>query len=273
MKYKLYIDTFFLLNFLMDALLLLLIRKVLRCTATHLRIILGSGFGAGMACVLTTAPFIPAWVKILTGYGMVSICMIKISFSGMNFTMACRAAVYLYGFSFLLGGVLEALAEQIPFFRVYGIGFLGVCVTGLFTYGLFVDFYTKWKKRGGDVVLPVKVVWQGRELFLKALVDTGNSLYEPLGGKPVSIVEKKVMERMFCDGRPTCFRAVPFHSIGKAHGILDGYELTELIIFGKNEMIKIEKPMVGLFDGKLSAGSAYQMILHPTLTKIREESI
>ena len=273
MKYKLYIDTFFLLNFLMDTLLLFLIRKVLRCTATRLRILLGSGFGAGMACVLTAVPLVPAWVKILTGYGMVSICMIKISFSGMNFKMACRAAVYLYGFSFLMGGVLEVLSEQIPFFRAHGMGVLGVCSAGVFTYGLFVDFYTKWKNHSGDAVLPVKVVWQDRELLLKALVDTGNSLYEPLGGKPVSIVEKNVMERMFCGGRPQCFRAIPFHSIGKAYGILDGYELTELIIFGKNEMIKIEKPMVGLFDGKLSAGAAYQMILHPTLTKIREESI
>ena len=54
---------------------------------------------------------------------------------------------------------------------------------------------------------------------------------------------------------------------------LEPGRLAELIIFGKNEMIKIERPMVGLFDGKLSAGAAYQMILHPTLTKIREESI
>ena len=165
------------------------------------------------------------------------------------------------------------LSEQIHFVRAHGMGVLGVCSAGVFTYGLFVDFYTKWKNHSGDAVLPVKVVWQDRELLLKALVDTGNSLYEPLGGKPVSIVEKNVMERMFCGGRPQCFRAIPFHSIGKAHGILDGYELTELIIFGKNEMIKIEKPMVGLFDGKLSTGAAYQMILHPTLTKIREESI
>lgn len=63
------------------------------------------------------------------------------------------------------------------------------------------------------------------------------------------------------------FRAIPFHSIGKAHGILEGYELTELIIFEENEQIKIERPVVGLFDGKLSAKAAYQMILHPALIK------
>ncbi len=271
MKYKLYIDAFFLLNFFMDTLLLFLIRKVLNCTATRLRVLLGGAFGAGMTCVVTVVPYVPAWIKLLAGYGFISICMIRISFSGMNFRMALRASLYLYGFAFLLGGVLQAVWMQIPFFRKYGMGILSVCMTGTAVYILFAFCYTARQRRRRCGIFPVRVVWNGKETTLKALVDTGNSLFEPISHKPVSIVEKQALELVFGEERPGLFRAIPFHSIGRSNGILDGYELTELIIFGENEKIKIDKPMVGLYDGKLSAGAAYQMILHPALTEKQEE--
>lgn len=40
----------------------------------------------------------------------------------------------------------------------------------------------------------MKIVWNGREAVVQALVDTGNSLYEPISHKPVSIIEKQAME-------------------------------------------------------------------------------
>ena len=93
MKYELYIDVFFLLNFFMDTLLLFLIRKILKCTATHARLLIGGAFGAGMTCMITVMPMIPVWMKLFAGYGVISICMIKISFPGMHFKSVCRAAV------------------------------------------------------------------------------------------------------------------------------------------------------------------------------------
>jgi len=58
----------------------------------------------------------------------------------------------------------------------------------------------------------------------------------------------------------------------KLPGEINIEELIEKII-EINEKIKIERPMVGLFDGNLSAGAAYQMILHPTLTERQEEHL
>ncbi len=267
MKYELYIDAFFLLNFFMDTLLLFLIRKILKCTATPLRLFLGGAFGAGMACVVTVMPFLPVWIKLLAGYGFIKICMIRISFPGMHRAVVFRAAVYLYGFAFLFGGVLEFLTVQIPFFRIYGIGIMGICMTGMSAAAVIHFLYGRWQEGRNRNLVPVKIVWQDRELLLQALIDTGNSLYEPVSGKPVSIVEREAVRSVFAGGKPEIFRAIPFHSIGRAHGILEGYQITELIILGENEKIKIEKPFVGLFDGKLSARAAYRMILHPALMK------
>lgn len=167
MKYELYIDAFFMLNFFMDTLLLFLIRKILKCTATRLRVFLGGAFGAGMACVVTVIPLVPVWMKLLAGYGFISICMIKISFPGIHFRMILQAAIYLYGFAFLLGGILEFVTVQVPFFRVYGIGMMGICMTGSFTCAVIHYLHMRLQQRKSSSLVSVRIIWQGRELSLQ----------------------------------------------------------------------------------------------------------
>lgn len=273
MKYELYIDVFFLLNLFMDVLLLFLMKLVLKCTATHFRLVMGAVFGAGAASILTILPGIPAGLKLFAGYGIISIGMIRLSFRQLKLTQACTAAVYLYGFAFLLGGALHFLSAQFSFFRADGIGVLGICAAAVFTYGVFSFCYQKRKRKKESSLVSVRLVWKDRESQLTALVDTGNSLYEPISGRAVSILEKEAARLLFAEKKPELFRAIPFHSIGRAHGILEGCELTELVITDGYEEIRVEKPMVGLFEGQVSADGAYQMILHPTLTKKQEESV
>lgn len=273
MKYELYIDAFFLLNFFMDVLLLALIRLSLQCTATHFRLIMGAAFGAGAASILTIMPFLPVWFKLFAGYGIISIWMLKISFLQLRFSQVCTAAVYLYGFAFLLGGVLHFFIAQFSFFRAHGTDILLIFAIAVCTYGVFSLAYEKKRKKQSGCLLSVTLIFEDREERLLALVDTGNSLYEPISGRAVSVLEKSAAASLFEEKQPDIYRAIPFHSIGKAHGILEGYELTAMVIEGEYEDIRIEKPMVGLLDGKVSADGAYQMILHPTLTKKQEESV
>lgn len=273
MKYELYIDAFFLLNFLMDVLLLFLMKQILRCTATHFRLFVGAAFGAGAVSLLTIMPGIPAWIKLFAGYGIISICMLRISFKQMNLRQACGSALYLYGFAFLFGGIFQFLSNQFPFFSRYGMGVMGICVTGIFTYGSVSFLCERRKKKKESNLLQVTVVWKDKQKRISALVDTGNCLYEPIDRRPVSILEKRTADFLFADEKPAVFRAIPFHSVGKAHGILEGYELTALIITGEYEEIRIERPMLGLFDGQLSTDGIYEMILHPALTKKQEESV
>jgi hypothetical protein len=51
------------------------------------------------------------------------------------------------------------------------------------------------KKKECELLYQVKFLWQGMEFQVQAFMDTGNFLYEPLEGYPVSIVEKAV----FCN--------------------------------------------------------------------------
>lgn len=270
MSYELYIDAFFLLNFFTDTLLLLLLRKLLKCTATHLRIFLGGLFGAVAACILLLLPGIPAWGKLFAGYGAVSIAMIKISFCRMRWKQLLHAAVCLYALAFFTAGGILLLTARIPALQEKA-GMQTVCAGFLLLYGM-ISFLERYKRKKGKFV-KVSLFWHEKEIALKALIDTGNSLFEPITGKPVSIVEQSVLLEALGKIPAKGLLVIPYHSIGKRSGILPGYEMTKLIIFGENETIEIEKPMVGLFDGRLSTASAYRMILHPTLTKNQEEEI
>lgn len=273
MEYEFYVDTFFLLNLFTDILLLLFLKRVLHCTATRARLFFGGVFGAGAVCALTVLPGIGVFWKLFFGYGIISLMMIKISFPQMKIVQVCRTAVCLYGCAFVFGGILHFAVTLCPRLRTYGIGVLGICTAGAFVFGSSLRLLESREENKKNSLVLVTVVWKDRAKKLWALWDTGNSLYEPIGGKPVSILEKDAADELFAFGAPERFRAVPFHSIGKKCGILEGYELTELVIEGAYETIRIEKPMIGLFDKRLSNNGAYQMILHPAFMEKQEERI
>ena len=54
MHYELYIDLFFLINFLMDYFLLLMVGKMLKCRIRRLRIIAGAMVGAFLTCIFVS---------------------------------------------------------------------------------------------------------------------------------------------------------------------------------------------------------------------------
>ena len=59
--YELYIDVYFRINLVMDYLLLLLVRSILKCTATHLRMLLGGLTGAPARVPSDWQAYIDVW--------------------------------------------------------------------------------------------------------------------------------------------------------------------------------------------------------------------
>lgn len=93
-----------------------------------------------------------------------------------------------------------------------------------------------------------------------ALIDSGNSLTEPISGKPVSIIDRGVFCELWEQNAP--FRAIPYRSIGKKHGILQGYLLPEL----KIEMEGIEKRFENVYVAVSEEyAGGMRMILNPAL--------
>lgn len=261
MYYILYIDRLFFLNFCMNLFALSLMRISLRRTVTRFRMILSAGVGAaGYIAVLFLPPF-SYWIKVVIGFTSISIFMVFIMYPKNGFSFLVKALTNLYGFTFLLGGVLL-------FLKRYGNPggdsyWLQVLLPASVTY-LLVCFYLK-KRHEAVKECKVTLLCEEKQLMLKALVDSGNMLVEPISGKPVSIVEANSLSRAGIRVQEEKCRVIPYHSVGKKNGILMGYEFPEMVVHMEDEDRNIEKVIIAVSEDKLFRGGKYEMILHPKL--------
>ena len=65
-----------------------------------------------------------------------------------------------------------------------------------------------------------------KKICVKAILDTGNSLKEPISGKPTCVLDGLTAKQLWTG--EDLFRAVPWHGVGDARGILKAYFLPEL---------------------------------------------
>ena len=108
----------------------------------------------------------------------------------------------------------------------------------------------------------------GHRTVVKALLDTGNRLYEPLTGKPVCLVEYGCLKTCLKNGseRPKV-RAIPYHSIGANHGMLVGVTADKLIFQSQRRKYEQSGCIVGIYPGKLSKSGEFHAIVHPDILK------
>ena len=76
MYYEFYIDVFFVVNLVMDFLLLRLVNRVLKGTATPLSSLAGAALGAAGICVITLLPLSSPYVRVLLSHGFLGVLMV-----------------------------------------------------------------------------------------------------------------------------------------------------------------------------------------------------
>ena len=162
--------TAILLRFLVDALLLVGASRLCGYPNGFLRCILGALIGAlhTALCLIPEFYFLgnPFWRWVLTGVS----CLVAY---GMDKTSFRCAAVYLLlhmAVNGALGGRRNLLGAVLA-----GMGVFALCVFGF-----------SWK--GLRQYVPVQLSYGGKELNFTALMDTGNTLYDPVSGQNVLVM-------------------------------------------------------------------------------------
>ena len=124
---------------------------------------------------------------------------------------------------------------------------------------------------------------------LKALLDTGNQLADPVSRYPVVIVEYEAVkdylppefrETLEEDGEPdlaaltavltarwwlTRLRLIPYRSLGKSGGLLIGFKPDAVEIVYEGRMMRTPRVVVGIYRHRLSPEKKYNALLHPRL--------
>ena len=108
-----------------------------------------------------------------------------------------------------------------------------------------------------------------KNIQVNALIDSGNGLTEPISGKPVCIIDRKIFREFWGEDRDI-FRAIPYHSIGKKRGILPGYLLPKLQLETEGLELVFADVYIAVSDEEISgtgnAGAeSVNMIINPGL--------
>lgn len=109
MHYELYIDLFFLINFLMDYFLLLMVGKMLKCRIRRLRIIAGAMVGAFLTCIFVVFLRGKIW-RLVLFHGVMNMCLLKTGLGIKEKRTLIKAWILLYVSAFLHGRYTECIS-------------------------------------------------------------------------------------------------------------------------------------------------------------------
>lgn len=197
---------------------------------------------------------------------LVAYVMVKWAYKNTGGISACFCVGTMLVFSLVAGGVLSWLQQSL------GIADRGrnmiLMAVGTIWFGYL--FLQRWiglmreRMHYKTCNLPVILRLCGKQIDCRGLMDSGNSLCEPITGRPVVIVEKGLLLQHGIM-EPDRYFAIPYHAIGTQNGILKGVLADELEIPGQQEERRWQKVMLGIYEGKISRQDDYQVILHPKL--------
>ena len=257
MYYELYIDVLFLVNFMMDYLLLLTTKKILKCSATHLNVCIGALLGSLATCVIICLPVPYAFVKFILFHTLVNTCMIKIGLRVKGTSKFWKAFVMLYVSGILMGGVLSLVQQYV---RV-GSLFFAIAVAGYYLVQGIWNFVLRLQKMN-QYKCQVSL-YIGQQIHeVTAMIDTGNKLTDPLTHNPVCLAERKAIGITLEEQMAYSVRYIPYKSVGCPQGVVPIIKIEKMCIH-REEDCWIADPIIGICDDVFSSEGEYAMILNP----------
>lgn len=273
--YIVYVDVFFWVNFFMDYLILHLTSKVMHKKHKKIRLIAGAGFGA-IYGVLMLLPLLNH-LRIITLLSLIAgFIMVYISFGYGDLTEYVKSVVFLMCIAFLMGGMMNYLYYSTEFGAILKNILNGdsdkaintrkfLCITCL-TYICIVTLvrFLRSVKRNMDIIFEVKLSFRGKSVVTKALLDTGNTLVEPISGNIVHIAEYKLIKPII-EGDEYAKEnicVIPYNSVGEENGLLYGFRIDEMVVLVNDKPKFIYSPIIAVYEGKISERNRFSVILN-----------
>ena len=297
-----YLDVVLLENLCMNYIILFATGYLMKIKMKQLRLAASSLLG-GIYAVIAYLEILPIYSSL--GMKMIlSILMVYIAFQPKSIKLLGKQLVIFYLTSFVFGGCAFALLYFIKpqnilmrngvYVGTYPIkiALLGGIVGFIITYIAFKIVKTRLHKK--DILYNIEITLQEKKLSIKAMLDTGNLLKDPISGMPVIVVEKEQLysllptrllehieewiggEEEFLNQIEekeliTRFRMIPFSSVGKQNGLMLGFKADQVVI-EKEEGTQIGKDVIiGIFNQNLSKDKRYSALIGLDLLEERSE--
>lgn len=299
---EIYLDIVILENIVINYLILLVTSKFTKNRSSNLRLLLGAVLGAAYLAAMILLPDMKVYTTVFSKL-LLSIAMVATAFSFNKLKTFFKTLLVFYATTFLFAGAGFTLMFLN---REWGIIKNGVLMTP------FSLLNTKWSElilAFALVFIILRVVWDviqskiirekllvqliisfdRKAIMLHALVDTGNSLYDPLTNMPVVVVEfsaikellpadirnifendsdndlSKVTSTISSSDWFSRFRLIPFTSLGRENGMLIGFRPDYIEIGTESEKKGVRDVIIGIYNRALSRNEQYKALLNPEL--------
>lgn len=279
---EIYLDVIFLGNLVMDYILLRLTCRVIRSSAKIWQSFLGAAAGALGSCVYLMLPADICRPAAILYQGILAAGMAWIGCRVKTGSMLVRAMMTLYLTAFLCGGFWDVLSKRREISPQIFLIF------GLFTYLLLTGVCVGYEVCRTRIrnVYPVTLEQGKNRIFLCGLYDTGNQLEDSLSGKPVSVVDRKSLEKLLGEELTEFLEHVSetsgeegstklpglkphfltYQGVGR-QGIMLAVTIENLFIHTPREVIQVPKPVVAISAEETALGGKYQMIINSKLIR------
>lgn len=298
-----YLDIVFLENLCMNYIILFATAYIMKNKINQIRIVLSSCLGSVYAILVYLQEslfFSNIIIKI-----MLSVVMVLIAFKPPKIKIFFKQIIIFYLISFVFGGcaffLLYFVRPQDVLIRngVYvgryplKIALLGGIVG--FTITQIAFKFIKGKITKKDILADLIIYYKQQHISLKAFIDTGNMLKDPISGLPVIVVEKNKLynlfpkklldntERIINGNMPedllvneedvlSKIRIIPFSSLGKENGILLGIKADKVNIWFEELSKDINNVIIGIYEKKFCKSDEYAALIGLNFFEESEEN-
>lgn len=260
-----YIDSLFLLDFVIDYLLLLLTGRVTGSPLRRWRIALAAVLGGGYSvfCVVSGAPILSHPVFKLA----VAVLLVLLAYGHCHRLLRC--VLIFLALSAAFGGGLYAL--ELMMGAPLTLSLPSILLFSIATYGVLSLAGRKLARHSPAELRRVTIRLGSRSAILTALLDNGNTLTDPMTGQGVPVVEGDSLASLLppeADYRhpaqcfqalpdPGAFRLLPYRSVGVDRGLLLAVRADAVEVEGK----PFPSRLIALSPTPVSDTGTYQALL------------
>ena len=208
MKQVVYADLLFLVNFSMDFLCFFVTARLLHKDVKRWRMLIASAMGGIYSVAVLFLPigtFAAVMIDLLFCFFM-CMCAFGIK-NGGAFGYFISSSVY-FGVSVGTGGLMTAMYSllnrmELPLGEVEEKGDgISVWLFGLLAIisGVAASFGGDlFKTVSSDTVSKIKITYKGVDIETNGMIDTGNLITDPIGGKPIVVIDVNVAAKLLGD--------------------------------------------------------------------------
>jgi len=289
-----YLDVLFIENLIINCIIIYLTSLISKRKSRVWKIALASFIGALYVVFYSIGDF--EVLHRLSTKILLSFLMVVVAFTPERFMEFFRIVGIFYLVSFIFGGTalalffilrMDGMNENTFYIKDFSLNLL---VISIMVSCLMVKFLWLWLKKARffkDFYVDIGVEIGNRIKEFRALVDTGNRLYDPFSNWPVMIVELSEIEEILPEDIKFIIREavqedilkmvnlpktspwvlkirfIPFMSVGKENGILVGIKPDKIYL--KSEGKTITDIIVGIYHKKLFNKKDYNALINPDI--------